>query len=133
MATAKAQYATVVGVDKELRERRGPYMEKAMTNHTPDEALSDLLFAVMQEVGNGCAPYSIEKAYEDYERSLFNHRPQGVFGDKSPDARLRDSAPELLEALQILAEHDFGTTGWTPLLESAAIKGRAAIKKATGE
>ena len=49
------------------------------------------------------------------------------------DARLRDSAPDLLEALQVLAEHDFGATGWTPLLERAAIKGRAAIRKATGE
>jgi len=102
-----------------------------MTNHTPDEALSDLLFAVMQEVGHGCAPYSIEKAYEDYERSLFNHKPQGVFGDKSPDARLRDSAPELLEALQemlaysgIIEERDSNY---------ATNKGRAAIRKATGE
>jgi hypothetical protein len=49
------------------------------------------------------------------------------------NARLIAAAPDLLEALQILAEHDFGTTGWTPLLERAAMIGRAAIRKATGE
>jgi len=56
-----------------------------------------------------------------------------IDGPSEENARLIVSAPELLEVLQVLAEHDFGANGWTPLLESAAIKARAAIRKATGE
>jgi hypothetical protein len=46
-----------------------------------------------------------------------------------PNAMLIAAAPDLLEALQVLSENDFGANGWTPLLERAAIKSRAVIKK----
>lgn len=59
---------------------------------------------------------------------------QGVFGDKSPDAKLRDSAPVLLEALDLMVATFCDTEGSHGAWEKEAIdKARAAIKKATGE
>lgn len=49
------------------------------------------------------------------------------------DARLIAAAPDLLNALQMLADVDFGACEWRGEAEIAAIQARAAISKATGE
>lgn len=54
-------------------------------------------------------------------------------GEGNANARLIAAAPDLLEALQMLADVDFGACEWRGEAEIAAIKARAAISKATGE